>query len=349
MRIGMQLDHRGGFLESVAELRDLEKAGLGIVFVSELYSFDAVSQLGYIAAATDRLEIASGILQIYTRTPTLTAMTAAGLDYVSGGRFTLGLGVSGPQVIEGFHGVPYEAPLARTREVVEICRKVWRRETLEHQGKYYRIPLGPEQGTGLGKPLKLVNRPVRERIPVMIAATGPKNTALAAEIAEAWEPIFFYPERAKEVFGAALDEGRARRDPALGELGIHVDAPAAIGTDVADALGAARLRLAHYVGGMGARGRNFYFDLACRYGFAAEAARVQDLYLDGRRRDAAAAVPEALVRGVSLIGTPSEVAERVSAFAAAGVTTLSLSPMGRGADSREGRLRLLEQVAALAG
>jgi F420-dependent oxidoreductase-like protein len=349
MRVGMQMNHRGGFLEAVAELRDLERAGLDIVFVSELYSFDAVSQLGFVAAATDRLEIASGIMQVYSRTPTLTAMTAAGLDYVSGGRFTLGLGVSGPQVVEGFHGVPYDAPLARTREVVEICRKVWRRETLVHDGTAYRIPLGPDRGTGLGKPLKLLNRPVRERIPVMIAATGPKNTALAAEIAEAWEPIFFLPERAKEVFGAALDEGRARRDPALGPLQVYVDVPAALGTDVADALDAARLRLAHYIGGMGARGRNFYFDLACRYGWDAEATRIQDLYLDGRRRDAAAAVPDALVRGVSLIGTPAEAADRIAAFAEAGVTTLSLSPMGRSADSREGRLRLIEQVAALAG
>lgn len=349
MRIGMQLDHRRGFLEAVEELRDLERAGLGIVYVSELYSFDAVSQLGYVAAVTDRLEIASGILQAYTRTPTLTAMTAAGLDYVSGGRFTLGIGVSGPQVVEGFHGVPYDAPLGRTREIVEICRKVWRRETLMYEGRHHRIPLGPDRGTGLGKPLKLLNRPVRERIPVMIAATGPKNTALAAEIAEAWEPIFFHPERAGEVFGPALAEGRARRDPALGELQIHVDVPAALGDDVSDALDAARLRLAHYIGGMGARGRNFYFDLACRYGHGDAAARIQDLYLDGRRREAAAAVPESLVRGVSLIGTPAEAADRIAAFARAGVTTLSLSPMGRAAGSREGRLRLVEQVAALAG
>lgn len=351
MRVGMQLSHRGGFLEAVAELRDLEHAGLDVVFVSELYSFDAVSQLGYLAAATERLEIASGILQLYSRTPTLTAMTAAGLDYVSGGRFTLGLGVSGPQVVEGFHGVAYDAPLARTREVVEICRAVWRRETLVHDGEHYQIPLGPGQGTGLGKPLKLLNRPVRERIPVMLAAIGPRNTALAAEIAEVWEPIFFLPERARDAFGAALDDGAARRDPALGPLQIYVDVPCAIGDDAAataEALDAARLRLAHYIGGMGARGRNFYFDLACRYGWATEAALIQDLYLGGRRRDAAAAVPEELVRGVSVIGTPAEAADRVAAFAEAGVTTLSLSPMGRAAASPEGRLRLVETVAAFA-
>ncbi|MFF9105242.1 LLM class F420-dependent oxidoreductase [Streptomyces rubrogriseus] len=349
MRIGMQLDHRGGFLEAAAELRDLERAGLACVLVSELYSFDAVSQLGYLAAVTDRLEICSGILQIYSRTPTLTAMTAAGLDHVSGGRFTLGIGASGPQVVEGFHGVPYDAPLGRTREVVEICRKVWRRETLVHEGRHYHVPLGPGEGTGLGKPLKLLNRPVRERIPVVIAAMGPKNVALAAEVAEAWQPIFFLPERAADVFGPALEKGLAERDPACGDLRVQVDVPACIGADVADALDAARLRLAHYVGGMGARGHNFYFDLACRYGYAAEAARIQDLYLDGRRRDAAAAVPEELVRGVSLIGSPAECAERVAAFAATGVTTLSLSPVGRAATSREERLRLVEQAVALTG
>jgi len=196
MRIGMALNYAGGFSETVAELADYEKAGLDIVFVPEAYSFDAVSQLGYIAAKTQRLEIASGILQLYTRTPTLTAMTAAGLDYVSGGRFTLGLGASGPQVIEGWHGVPYDAPVGRTREIIEICRQVWRRERLEHVGPHYQIPLPAGRGTGLGKPLKLINYPVRERIPIVVAALGPKNVELAAEAAEGWEPIFYYPEKA---------------------------------------------------------------------------------------------------------------------------------------------------------
>jgi F420-dependent oxidoreductase-like protein len=196
MRIGMHLNYAGGFTETVTELADYEKAGLDIVFVPEAYSFDAVSQLGFIAAKTERLEIGSGIFQLYSRTPALTAMTAAGLDYVSGGRFTLGLGASGPQVIEGWHGVPYDAPVGRTREIIEICRQVWRRERLVHAGKHYTIPLPPEQGTGLGKPLKLINRPVRERIPIMVAALGPKNVALAAELAEGWQPIFYYPEKA---------------------------------------------------------------------------------------------------------------------------------------------------------
>src|SRR5215467_8807227 len=178
MRIGMGLNYAGGFAETVTELADFEKAGLDIVFVPEAYSFDAVSQLGYIAAKTERVNIASGILQLYTRTPTLTAMTAAGLDYVSNGRFILGLGASGPQVIEGWHGVPYDAPVGRTRETIEICRTVWRRERLTYDGKHYRLPLPADEGTGLGKALKLINHPVRDRIPIFVAAVGPKNTEM---------------------------------------------------------------------------------------------------------------------------------------------------------------------------
>src|SRR5918998_1626051 len=208
MRIGIQASYSGGFQETAAEIRDLESAGLDVAMVAEVYTFDAVSQLGYLAAVTERV---SGIFPIYSRTPALTAMTAAGLDFVSDGRFTLGLGASGPQVIEGWHGVAYDAPLQRTREVVEICRQVWRRERLVHEGPKYTIPLPPEQGTGLGKPLKLINTPVRDRIPVMLAALGPKNVELAAEIAEAWEPIFFMPERARSVWGDSLAAGKAKR------------------------------------------------------------------------------------------------------------------------------------------
>ena len=194
MRIGMALSYSGGFKETVEELADYEKAGLDIVYIAEAYSFDAVSQMGYIAAKTERLEIASGILNIYSRTPTAMAQTAAGLDYVSDGRFTLGIGASGPQVIEGFHGVPYTAPLGRTREVIEICRKVWRRERLQYDGKHYTLPLPADQGTGLGKPLKLINHPVRADIPILVAAIGPKNVEQTAEIANGWEPIFYMPE-----------------------------------------------------------------------------------------------------------------------------------------------------------
>ncbi|MGY1681800.1 LLM class F420-dependent oxidoreductase [Geodermatophilus sp. SYSU D01176] len=346
MRIGIQASYSGGFRETAAEIRDLESAGLDLATVAEVYTFDAVSQLGYLAAVTERVELMSGIFPIYSRTPALTAMTAAGLDYVSDGRFTLGLGASGPQVIEGWHGVPYDAPLQRTREVVEICRQVWRRERLVHEGPKYTVPLPAEQGTGLGKPLKLINTPVRDRIPVMLAALGPKNVELAAEIAEAWEPIFFMPERASTVWGDALAAGRAKRDPALGELQIVVGVPVAIGDDVEPMLDLVRPQLALYIGGMGARGRNFYNDLARRYGYEDEARTIQDLYLDGKKDEAAAVVPEELVRAVSLVGPESHVAERVAAFREAGVTTLMLQPLDEG---REARLRTVETMKRLVG
>ncbi len=192
--------------------------------MAEAYSFDAISQLGFLAAKTSRIELGSGVVPIYIRTPSLLAMTAAGLDYVSDGRFRLGIGTSGPQVMEGFHGVPFDAPLGRTREVVEICRQVWRRENVQFDGKYYQIPLPHDRGTGLGKPLHLINHPVRERIPITIAALGPKNVELTAEIAEGWQPVFFYPEKADEAWGDSLRAGMAKRDPELGPLDIMVSA-----------------------------------------------------------------------------------------------------------------------------
>jgi F420-dependent oxidoreductase-like protein len=346
MRIGMSLNYAGGFAETAADLGDYEKAGLDIVFVPEAYSFDAVSQLGYLAAKTSRVQLASGILQIYTRTPTLTAMTAAGLDFVSGGRFVLGLGASGPQVIEGWHGVPYDAPLGRTREIIEICRSVWRRERLVHDGRYYQLPLPPDKGTGLGKPLKLINHPVRERIPIIIAAIGPKNVAMAAELAEGWEPIFYYAEKAGEVWGDAVAAGTAKRDPSLPPLDVVAQAALAIGEDTAGLLDRSRPLLALYIGGMGARGRNFYNDLAIRYGYEKEAAAIQDAYLDGRKDEAAALVPASLLEGISLVGPRSQVAERIAALREAGVTTLNVGPM---APTHAERLKLIEQVKELAG
>ena len=345
MRVGMMLGYAGGFSEAVDELADFERAGLDIVFVPEAYSFDAVSQLGFIAARTTRLEIASGILPIYSRTPALTAMTAAGLDFVSGGRFTLGIGTSGPQVIEGWHGVPYDAPVGRTRELVEICRMVWRRERLEYKGRYYRLPLG-EGGTGLGKPLKLINRPVRERIPIVIAALGPKNVALAAEVAEGWQPIFYFPEKAALAWDAPLAAGRAKRDRELGPLDVIAAAPLAIGDDVTGLRDLTRPVFALYIGGMGARGRNFYYDLACRFGYEAEAAAIQDAYLGGRKDEAAALVPAGLVEKTSLIGPDGYVAERLAAFRETGVTTLNVTPL---APTHAARLADIERVRALVG
>ncbi|MGX9215845.1 LLM class F420-dependent oxidoreductase [Mycobacteroides abscessus subsp. abscessus] len=344
MRIGTTLSYAGGFTEVVDELAELEKIGLDIAFVAEAYSYDAASQLGYLAAKTSTVKLASGIFQLYTRTPTLLAMTAADLDYVSGGRFVLGIGASGPQVIEGFHGVKYDAPLGRTRETVEICRKVWRRERLEFEGKYFTVPLPPEQGTGLGKALKLINHPVRDRIPVLIAALGPKNVALTAEIAEGWQPIFFLPEKANDVWGAALAEGKAKRDPALGDLEVYAGPALAIGDDVEALYGFVKPSLALYIGGMGAKGKNFYHNLATAYGFGKEADTIQELYLSGKKAEATDAVPDELVKNISLIGPKSFVAERVAAFKEAGVTTLNVAPLAADA---AGRIKHVEALREL--
>ena len=344
MRIGLGINYAGGFKEVAAEVADLERAGLDIVFVPEAYSFDAVSALGYLAASTGHVQLASGILQLYTRTPTLTAMTAAGLDYVSDGRFTLGLGASGPQVIEGFHGVPYDAPIARTREVIEICRQVWRRERVQHQGNHYTIPLPPDQGTGLGKPLKLINTPVRERIPILIAALGPKNVELAAELAEGWQPIFYLPEKAQEVWGEALTAGLAKRDAALGNLEVYAGPTLAIGENVEGLREFVKPHLALYIGGMGAKGKNFYHTLATRYGYGPQADRIQELYLAGDKQGAAKVVPDELVRDVSLIGTPGFVKERVAAYREAGVTTLNVTPL---AGSAGERVKMIETLRNL--
>lgn len=327
MRTGIFLSYAGGFRETVEQVVELEKQGVGIALVPEAYSFDAVSQLGYLAAKTSTIELGSGVIPLYTRTPALLAMTAAGLDYVSDGRFMLGIGTSGPQVVEGFHGVPFDAPLGRTREVVEICRQVWRRERVSHQGKHYQIPLPSDRGTGLGKSLKIINQPVRESIPISIAALGPKNVELTATIANGWQPVFFYPERADDVWGDPLRAGKAERDSTLGELDVMVGVSLAIGDDVEDRLAWVKPQLALYLGGMGAKGRNFYHDLATRYGFGPVADRIQELYLAGRKVEAISAVPDELVRSVSLIGPPGYIRERVAAFAAAGVTTLLATPV----------------------
>jgi F420-dependent oxidoreductase-like protein len=345
MKIGTGISYADkGFGETVDRLVELEKAGLDLVNMPEAYSFDAVSQLGFIAARTERLELCSAILQIYTRTPSLTAMTAAGLDYVSGGRFTLGIGASGPQVIEGFHGVRYDAPLGRTREIIEICRQVWRRERVNYDGKYYTIPLPKDQGTGLGKPLKLINHPVRERIPIQLAAIGPKNVALAAELAEIWEPLFFDPDRADAVWGESLAAGRELRDPDLPPLQIAVPVACAVGRGAGGLLDRVRPTLALYIGGMGARGQNFYTKLAGRYGYAEEAARIQDLYLGGDKPAAEAAVPVELIDAVSLVGTEDEVAAKLRKLHDTGVTGIAVEFLEGG---HEAQVRTIETLRSL--
>ncbi len=321
---------RGSFADAAARVVELERAGVDVVLVAEAYSFDAVSRVGYLAAKTERVQIATGILNVYSRTPTAIAQTAAGCDYVSDGRFVLGLGASGPQVVEGFHGVPFGAPRSRTLDVIEVTRKVLRRERLEHDGRTIAIPLPPGQGTGLGKPLKLIETPQRADVPIWWAAMLDRSVQSTAEVADGWLPLMFVPEAARDVWGAALDAGAAARAPGLAPLDVVAGGKLAIGDDlpVDDLLDAARAALALYIGGMGARGRNFYNDIIARAGYADAARDIQDLYLDGKKDAAAAAVPRELLERMHLIGSAAQVAERVEAYRASGVTTLMVEPVG---------------------
>ncbi len=345
----MQIGYSGGFAESVAQVQALEKAGMDIVYVAEAYGYDAPTLMGYLAAETETIEIASGILPIYTRTPTLLAMTAAGLDDISGGRAVLGLGASGPQVIEGFHGVAYDAPIQRTREIIDICRKVWRREEpVVHDGKKYQLPLPAEKGTGLGKPLKIITHPPRPDIPIHVASLGPKNVQMTAELANGWLPILFHPERAADVWGADLEAGLAKRAPELGPLDVVAGGLLSIGpeSEVAGFRDFTRGMVALYVGGMGARDRNFYNQLFQRYGYENEAKEIQDLYLDGKKAEAAAAVPASFLEETSLCGDEGYVKERIAQFKAAGVTVLNITPI---APDLEGQQRMVAKVKELAG
>lgn len=348
MKISMPLDYSGGFKASTERVVELEKAGLDLVWVAEAYGFDAPSLMGYIAAQTTTVEIAAGILPIYTRTPTLIAQTAAGIDALSDGRCVLGLGASGPQVIEGWHGVPYDAPLGRTREIIEICRKVWAREDrLEYHGRYYSMPLADGQGTGLGKPLKIITHPVRPRIPVWVASLGHKNVALTAEVADGWLPTLFLPERAKDVWGDDLAAGNARRAADLGPLQIAAGGILAIGEgeDVRNLRELMRPMVALYVGGMGAKGKNFYNSVVQRYGYEAEAAEIQDLYLAGHKKEAAAKIPDVLLDSMSLCGPKSYVAERLAAYAEAGVTHMQITPVPTGDQSIGDLVSLAKEMA----
>jgi F420-dependent oxidoreductase-like protein len=349
MKITTMLGYAGGFRESAAQVVELERAGLDLVWVAEAYGLDSPSQMGYLAALTQRVEIGSAILPVFTRTPALIAMTAAGVDALSEGRFHLGLGASGPQVIEGWHGVPYAAPLERTREVIEICRKVWAREApLTYEGRQFTLPLPAGRGTGLGKPLKIIGRPVRPEIPVWVASLGERNVAMTAEVANGWIPMLFVPEKAHQVWGAALAEGTSRRHPALGPLQITAGGLLAIGEgdEVRAVRDLARGTLALYIGGMGAKGRNFYNDVARRSGYEEAAETIQDLYLAGRKAEAEAAVPDELLELLSLCGPEPYVAERIAAFAEAGVTHLQVTPVPVG-DQRA--VDLIESVKRLAG
>jgi hypothetical protein len=347
MKISTFITYSANFKASAQEVVELEKVGLDLVWVAEAYSFDSVSQLGYLAGATSTLEIGSAILPIYSRTPTLLGMTAAGLDYISDGRFHLGLGASGPQVIEGFHGVPYTNPIGRTREIIEICRDLWKREApLTHEGKNYTIPLPADQGTGLGKALKIINHPLRSNIPIWIASLGDKNVQLTAELADGWMPILFIPEKSDAVWGASLAAGKAKRSNDLDDLMVTAGSLVAIGEgeDVIKIRELARPMVALYVGGMGAKGKNFYFDVAERYGYGKEAEKIQDLYLSGNKKEAEAAVPDEFLELTTLCGPESYVAERMAAFREAGVTHLQVHPVLTEGQTRVSMIETLKNL-----
>jgi F420-dependent oxidoreductase-like protein len=328
MKISTAVNYAGDVVKAADTVARLEAAGIDTVWVAEAYSFDAISLMGYLAAKTSTVNIGSGIINIYSRTPSAIGQTAAGLDAVSNGRAILGIGASGPQVIEGFHGVPYDRPLARTREIIEICRMMWRREKVEHTG-IYNLPLPEGQGTGLGKALKLINHPVREHIPIYVAAIGQKNVAMTAEIADGWLPIFFMPEKAKDVWGDALAAGAAKRDPSLPPLDVVAGGLFAIGDGMEGVREFMRPQLALYIGGMGARGKNFYNQLACDYGFEKEAKLVQDLYLDGKKQEAAAEIPAEMLESMTLVGPEGYVKEKIAAFREAGVTNLQVTAVSQ--------------------
>jgi F420-dependent oxidoreductase-like protein len=322
MRLGLGVAYSGSRVAlDVQCVQDAERLGYDSVWTAEAYGSDAVTPLAWLGAVTYRLALGTAILQLAARTPAMTAMTAMTLDALSGGRFRLGLGVSGPQVVEGWHGQPFGKPLQRMREYVAIVRQILaRRAPVEHAGAAYRIPYAGPDATGLGKPLKSILHG-RPDLPIYVAAIGPRNIALAAEIADGWLPVFFSPERSA-LFRAALDEGFARRGGAPAAFDVAPSAPVVVGADLDACRARVKPRVALYVGGMGARGKNFYHELACRYGYEAAAARIQDLYLAGRKDEAAGAVPDALVDEVALCGPRERIRERLLAWKAAGVTTL---------------------------
>jgi len=331
VRLGNALEYSGDPMGAANLVAEREQAGIDVVWVAEAWGFDSPTLMGYLAGRTTSVEIGSGIINVFSRTPAAIAQTAAGLDNVSGGRAILGLGASGPQVIEGFHGVAYDKPLSRIRDVIHVVRDVLRCEApLRYDGASVSIPLPPGDGTGLGKPLKLINRPTRAAVPIYVASVTDKSVQMTAEIAEGWWPAMFMPETADAVWGGPLKAGLARRDAALGPMEIACGPLAlaiAEGDERERLLDAARDPIALYVGGMGAAGKNFYNDVFVRAGFADAAREIQRLYLSGKKAEAAALVPRTALENMNLIGSPGFIRERIAAYAESGVTMLNVTPI----------------------
>jgi len=326
MRLGINLGYSGATLNLPMDLiQEADRLGVYAVWTAEAYGSDCIAPLAWIGALTKQIRLGTAIMQMPARTPANAAMTAMTLDQLSGGRFLMGLGMSGPQVVEGWHGQAYGKPLIRTREYVSIIRAIFKREKpLVHDGQHYQIPYHSAGATGLGKPLKstLHGRP---DIPIYLAAIGPKNVELAAEIGDGWLPIFFSPRHYDAVYKAHVEAGLAKAGKRPEQLDIAPTVIVALGEDVDACRSLVKPVLALYIGGMGARGKNFYNDLACRYGYEAAAKEIQDLYLDGRKVEAAAAVPDALVDDVALCGPQARIAERLALWRQCPVTTLNIT------------------------
>jgi F420-dependent oxidoreductase-like protein len=343
MRLGISFGYQdwgAGLPDAIALAQEADRLGYHSGWVAEAYGTDAVTPITWLLAHTENLKMGSAIAQMPARAPAMTAMTAVTLDLMSGGRFLLGIGASGPQVSEGWYGEQYGKPLAKTREYVDILRTVWRREApVEHHGEFYEIPYHGPGATGLGKPLKIIVHPRTAEIPIYIASIGPKNVELTAELADGWLPIFYSPTRAHDVWGDALTRGFAVADPDRAtRFDIAPTVTVVLGDDVDALRDKVKPMLALYVGGMGAPGKNFYNDLACRYGYADVAAEIQDLYLGGKKAEATALVPDDLVDDVSLLGPKERIADRLEIWKAAGVTTMIV------AASQPEALRLMAEL-----
>jgi len=347
VRLGLSLGYQTAWstpADHLALAQEADRLGYTVVWTAEAYGSDSPSMLAWMAGQTRRIELGSAVMQIPGRTPAMTAMTAATIDALSGGRFRLGLGVSGPQVSEGWHGVRFGRPLARTREFVDIVRLAVARKEVAYAGEFYTLPL-PD---GPGKALRLGFHPPREHIPTYLAAVGPKNLELAGEIADGWLAVFYAPEFAEEQL-AAIRAGRARVGKELAGFDVVPSVPVVIGDDVATCAELVRWYAALYIGGMGSRQQNFYNQLATRMGYGDAAREVQDLYLAKRQRDAAAAVPMELIDRTSLLGPKERIAERMREYAAAGVTTLSVTLFVADRDSGVQTLRTVAEALDLAG
>ncbi|GAA2705393.1 LLM class F420-dependent oxidoreductase [Micromonospora olivasterospora] len=347
MRLGLSLGYQTAWstpADHLALAQEADRLGYSVVWAAEAYGSDSPSMLAWIAGQTERIDVGSAVMQIPARTPATTAMTAATIDTLSGGRFRLGLGVSGPQVSEGWHGVRFAKPLARTREYVDVVRLAMARKEVAYDGEFHTLPL-PD---GPGKALRLGFHPTRERIPIYLAAVGPRNLELAGEIADGWLAVFYAPDFADEQL-AAVRAGRAKAGKELAGFDVVPSVPVVVGDDVASCAELVRWYAALYVGGMGSRQQNFYNQLATRMGYGDAAREVQDLYLAKRQRDAAAAVPLEFIDRTSLLGPRERIAERMREYADAGVTTLSVTLFVADRDSGVQTLRTVAEALDLSG